>query len=79
MSDDILELKEEIKILTERISVLEKRENRRRSLGYLKILFKVLLLGLFIFGLFKGYNYIVHDLPTIIDEKIKISNILKKK
>ena len=34
MSEDVLELQNEVDMLNKRISVLEKKENRRRSLSY---------------------------------------------
>ena len=40
MDNEVLELKNEIELLNERISVLEKRDNRRRSLSYIKIIIK---------------------------------------
>lgn len=77
MKDEVLELKEEIEILNKRISILEKKENRRRAFTYIKILVKVLLIGALIFGIWKGYEYVTHEVPNMMEEKIKELNPFK--
>ena len=79
MSDEVMELKDEIELLNERISVLEKRDNRRRSLSYIKIIIKIVLIGAIIFGIWRGYEYVVHEIPNMMEEKIKDLNPFRKK
>ena len=77
MKDEVLELKEEIEILNKRIGILEKKENRRRAFTYIKVLVKVLLIGAIAFGIWKGYEYVVHEVPNMMEEKIKELNPFK--
>ena len=79
MSDEVMELKDEIELLNERISILEKRDNRRRSLSYIKIIIKIVLIGAIIFGIWRGYEYVVHEIPNMMEEKIKDLNPFRKK
>lgn len=79
MDNEVLELKNEIELLNERISVLEKRDNRRRSLSYIKIIIKIVLIGAIIFGIWRGYEYVVHEIPNMMEEKIKDLNPFRKK
>ena len=78
MNEEVLELKEEIEILNERISILEKRESKRKALAYLKIIIKVILIGAIIFGIWRGYEYVVREIPNMMEEKIKELNPFKK-
>ena len=78
MNDELLDLKNEVEILNKRISVLEKHENRRKSLAYLKVLIKMILIGAIIFGIWRGYEYVVHEIPNMMEEKIKSFNPFKK-
>ena len=77
--EEIEKLEAEVVLLKKRIDVLEKRENRRKALGYLKVLVKVLVIGALIFGVWKGYDYIVNGIPNLVEEKIKDINPFKKK
>lgn len=78
MEEEILELREQINILTEKVEILEKKENHRKAYNYLKILIKVILVGALAFGVYWGYRYVVDELPNVIEEKIKDLNPLKK-
>ena len=78
MDNELIELKDEIALLNERIRVLEKRDNRRRSLAYVKIIIKIIITCAIIFGIWKGYEYIVHEIPNMMEEKIKDLNPFKK-
>ena len=78
MSEDVLELQNEIETLNKRISVLEKRESQRRALSYLKLIIKILLIGALAFGIWKGYEYVVHEIPNMMEEKINSLNPFKK-
>ena len=78
MDDDVLELQNEVEVLTKRIEVLEKRENRRRSLSYIKIAIKIILVLAIIFGIWRGYEYVVHEVPNMMEEKIKSINPFRK-
>lgn len=79
MNDELLELKNEIEILNQRISVLEKVESRRKAMFYLKTLVKIILIGAIIFGIWRGYEYVVHEIPNLMEEKINELNPFKKK
>ncbi len=79
MEKELDDLRDEIEYLTKRIEVLESAENKRKAGFYIKILFKVLLIGVFAFGVWRGYDYVVNEMPTIIEEKVKELNPLKKK
>ena len=78
MDNEVLELRDEIALLNERISILEKRDNRRRSLAYIRLIIKIILIGAVIFGIWKGYEYVVHEIPHMMEEKIKDLNPFKK-
>jgi len=76
--EDIEKLEEEIIILKKRISVLERKENNRKALSYIKIIIKVILIVAFLFGIWRGYEYLVHEIPNMMEEKIKDLNPFKK-
>ena len=77
MNSEVNKLKEEIELLNKRINVLEKKESRRRSLIYLKALGKLLVIGALVFGVWRGYEYVVNEVPRMMEEKIKDLNPLK--
>ena len=79
MNNEVMDLKNEIELLNERISILEKRDSRRRSLSYLKIIIKILIIGAIIFGIWRGYEYVVNEIPHMMEEKINDLNPFKKK
>lgn len=68
---EIKDLENKILYLEKRLEILEKKERRRTSLKYLKIIIKILLICVIIFVLWKSYDYIVNGIPNIINEKIK--------
>lgn len=76
--ENIEELKEEIAVLKKRISILERKENNRRALNYIKIIIKVILIVTFIFGIWRGYEYLVHEIPNMMEDKIKDLNPFKR-
>ena len=78
VSKDIDELEDEIEYLKKRVSILEKKDNRRTSFKYLKIIIKILFYGLIIFGIWKGYDYVVNGLPNMINDKIREINPFKR-
>ncbi len=78
MSEELLELQEEIDVLNKRISILEKKESRRKSLVYLRIILKLVLFGAIVFGIWRGYEYVVHQIPNMMEEKIKAINPFRK-
>ena len=78
MEEEIIELKEEIELLTERINILEKTESRRKAFAYTKILVRVIMLLLFAYGVWRGYEYVVNEIPQLMEEKIKEINPIKK-
>ena len=77
MEQELDELREEVKLLTKKVGILEKKENNRKALGYLKILFKVIMIIVVIYGAYRAYNYVVNDLPNDIVEKVKDLGISK--
>lgn len=78
MNDEVLELNEKIELLNERISILEKRDNRRRSFAYIRVIIKIIIIGAILFGIWKGYEYVVHEIPNMMEEKIKDLNPFKR-
>ena len=78
MENDIEELEEEIKLLKKRISILEGKENRRKAFGYFKIIIKIIIIGLITYGLWQGYNYVVNEIPKLIENKVSDINPFKK-
>lgn len=71
MEANIEELNEEIELLSKRIEILEKRENRRRAFFYTKLIIKIVLIVVILFGAYQGYQYVVKEMPTMMEEKIK--------
>ena len=69
--NELEELEEQVKLLEDRIYVLERRDASRRARGWLKILFNLLLIGAVIFGVFYAYNYVINDLPKLIENQVK--------
>ena len=76
MEEEILELREEVELLTRKVELLEKKENHRKAYAYLKILGKVLLTLAISYGVYWGYKYVVDELPNIIVNKVKEANPL---
>ncbi len=79
MNPEVEKLKSEIELLKKRINSLEGRENRRRAFKYFKMIIKICLIGLILFGIWRGYDYMVNGIPNIIEEKISDLNPFKKK
>lgn len=77
MEEDIIELKEEIRILNKRIDSLEKSNNQRKAFSLAKLFIKICFILLLIYGIWKGYEYVTGELPRIMDEKIKEINPIK--
>ena len=78
MDSELMELREEVELLTRKVEILEKKENHRKAYAYIKILAKILLTLAIAYGVYRGYQYIVDELPNIIEEKIKDLNPLRK-
>ena len=72
--EDIEELKKEIKLLNKRICVLERKENTRKAFNYIKLIIKIIFFLLFIYGVWRGYEYVVNELPNMVEEKINSVN-----
>ncbi len=68
---EIEELQEEIEILKKRINNLERKENIRKAHSYFKMIIKIIIIALIVFGIWYGYNYVVNEIPNIVDDKIK--------
>ena len=77
MEQEVLELKDEIEYLTKRIEILENNEKKRKAFFYVKLLVKILMLGVFVFSVWRGYEYLSQEIPRILEEKIKEINPLK--
>ena len=71
MESELVELREEVELLTRKVEKLEKKENIRKAASYGKILLKALLVAAASWALYWGYNYIVKELPNIVIEKVK--------
>lgn len=78
MEKEIEKLEQEVTLLKKKISILEAKENKRQAFKYLKIFVKLALTIVLLFGIWKGYNYIVNELPNIMEEKINDLNPIKK-
>ena len=74
MNEEIERLEEEIELLQKRVNILENSENRRKAAKYISIIFKILMILLMCFGIWKGYDYIVNEIPNMMEEKIKSLN-----
>ena len=79
MENEILELREEIDVLNERIEYLEKRNRKLQTYHYIRILIKVVCLLLFAYGIWRGYEYVVNEVPKMMEEQIQELNPLKEK
>ena len=79
MDSEVMELEDEIKVLKARVSELEKSNNRRRAYGYIKLLVKICMIGLIIYGIWQGYDYATREVPNLIEDKIKEINPFKSK
>ena len=69
--EELNELQEQVKILEDRVYVLERQEATRKVKSWVKLLFKVLILVAVVVGAFFAYNYVVDELPKLIENKIK--------
>ncbi len=78
MDRKIDDLYEEIKLLKKRINILEGKENRRKALSYMKMIIKIISFCLLLFGIWKGYDYVVNEIPNLIKNEINELNPLKK-
>lgn len=78
MEKEIEKLEQEVTLLKKKISILEAKENKRQAFKYLKIFVKLALTIVLLFGIWKGYNYVVNELPNIMEEKINDLNPIKK-
>lgn len=76
---NIEELEREIEILQKRVNILERKENRRASYKYIRIIFKMVVYALIIFALWRGYDYVVNGIPKMLNDKIQEINPFKKK
>ena len=66
-----LELKEQIEYLTKRIEILEHIEKKRKAFFYVKLLFKIIMLGLFVYSMWRGYEYLSKEIPRVLEEKLR--------
>lgn len=71
MEKDLNELMKEVQYLERRVNSLEKKESRRAGYRYIKMIIKIIVVGLIIFGLWRGYDYIVNGIPDLISDKIR--------
>ncbi len=74
MSEEVMELREEIDVLKERINVLEKQERNRKTLNYVKLGIRLIIFLAAIYGALKGYEYLSKEVPQLINDKIKEIN-----
>ena len=66
-NEEVLELQEQVNELEDRIYKLEKHEATRR----VKSGINLLMIGALVFGIFYGYNYVVNELPKLIEKEVK--------
>jgi hypothetical protein len=71
MESELVELREEVELLTRKVEILENKEKYRKAHGYLKLLAKVLLVLALAYGAYRCYNFIVNELPNLVVEKVK--------
>ncbi len=76
--EELEELKEEVELLNRKVHILEKKENKRKAMVYVKILVKIIITLAIIYGVYRGYEYVVKEIPHIMEEKIKELNLVKK-
>ena len=69
--EELNELQEQVRILEDRVYVLERQEATIKVKSWVKLLFKVLILVAVVVGAFFAYNYVVDELPKLIENKIK--------
>ena len=77
MDEEIERLNTEIVILNKRINYLEKKESKRRALFYIRLFIKIIIVGIFAFAVWKGYDYVVNGIPKIVEEKVSDLNPFK--
>ena len=70
MNEEIDDLKKEIFILKKKISILEKKERNRNATKLIKFIVKIAFYSLVLFGLWKTYDYIVHEIPNMVTEEV---------
>ena len=68
--NEMNELQEQVRLLEERVYVLERQEASRRVRSWIRILFKLLIIIGLIIGGFYAYNYVTSELPNIIKNQI---------
>lgn len=81
MEKEIQELREEVKYLTKKIEILEKKEKNKVAISYLRVLIKVIIVGALSYGIYWGYRYVVNELPNVVVQKVKdlsIIDLIKK-
>ena len=80
MDKKIEELEEKVAFLEKRIELLEKTEKKRKISKLLKFIVLVIFYSLALFSLWKAYDYIVHEVPNMINQEVEnTSNDLNKK
>ena len=75
MNKELEELRNEVKVLKERVNVIERRERNRKTRRIIAIIFKVILYAAILIAIWIGYQYIT-NIPSLIGEKIKEANPL---
>ena len=58
---------------------MEGKENRRKAWGYFKIIVKIVIVLLIVFGIWKAYDYVSNDVPKLIEDKVRSINPFKIK
>ena len=78
MEEEIRSLKEEISLLTSNVELLERKERQRKAMLWVKLLLKIVLILASIYGIYRAYDYLVKEVPNIMEEKIKELNPFSK-
>ena len=69
--NEIDELQEQVRLLEDRIYVLERKEASRKVRGWISVLIKLLIFIALVFGVFYAYNYITKELPKLVENEVK--------
>jgi hypothetical protein len=79
MESELEELRKEVELLSNKVELLEQGEKKRKVGIYVKLLVKLAVLLFTIYGAFRAYDYLVTEIPKMLQEKINdaIPSVLK--
>ncbi len=79
LADELAELKNQMAIMNEKLTIFEKMEKRRKIMSIVKVIFRLIIILVSVYFGIKGYEYLKDELPNIINEKIKDIDITNLK